>query len=341
MFPDSKITKNSCGRTKTTNVLSGAVAKESFSRRKSSDLYKWFGFATGGTSDENDKFLPMLIRHFASNGLYWTCLILTRSLNCRSCFKHSSLMRASLSWETCCTYTSNNTSSMTGKNKSLLKLIKDTQSQLPQKDFDVDCPCHLAHFCALKGSKALSMEIDNFGIDLFHHFKRSVKRKATLSDYMEFTNTEVKKIIKHVTTLWLSLGKSLDRTLLQWDALESYFLCEFEDNDEKTKYDDKVTREVRLVRKFNDPFTKLYVLFVQSIMPSLHTYNTFLQSEEPLVHLLQDTTWNLYKALLSRFIKPDVIAQNDDILCIDIGFHKLQRIFIYTHWIFHKAVCIL
>ena len=27
MFPDSKITKNSCGQTKTTNVLSGAVAK--------------------------------------------------------------------------------------------------------------------------------------------------------------------------------------------------------------------------------------------------------------------------------------------------------------------------
>ena len=119
MFPDSKITKNSCGRTKTTNVLSGAVAKESFSHRKSSDLCKWFGFATGGTSDENDKFLPMLIRHFArhfaSNGLYWTCLILARSLNCRSCFKHSSLMRESLSWETCCTYTLNNTSSMIGK----------------------------------------------------------------------------------------------------------------------------------------------------------------------------------------------------------------------------------
>ena len=298
MFPDSKITKNSCGQTKTTNVLSGAVAKESFSHRKSSDLCKWFGFATGGTSDENDKFLPMLIRHFArhfaSNGLYWTCLILTRSLNCRSCFKHSSLMRESLSWETCCTYTLNNTSSMIGKNKSLLKLIKDARSQLPQKIFDVDCPCYLAHFCALKGSKALSMEIDNFGINLFYHFKRSVKRKATLSDSMEFTNTEVKKSIKHVTTRWLSLGKSLDRTILQWDALESYFLSEFEDNNEKTKYDDKVIREVRLVRKFNDPFTKLYVLFMQSIMPS-HYPNTFLQLEEPLVHLLQDTTLNLYR----------------------------------------------
>ena len=101
---------------------------------------------------------------------------------------------------------------------------------------------------------------------------------------------------------------------MQWDALESYFLSEFEDNDEKTKDNDKVTREVRLVRKFNDPFTKLYALFVQSIMPSFDAYYTFLQSEEPLVALLQNRTLNLYKALLSRFIKPDIIAQSDDIL---------------------------
>ena len=96
---------------------------------------------------------------------------------------------------------------MISKNKSLLKLIKDAQSELPQKIFDVSCPCHLAHLCVQKGAKALSMQVDNFVIDLFYHFKRSVKRKATLRDYMEFTNTEVKKIIKHAPTRWLSLGK--------------------------------------------------------------------------------------------------------------------------------------
>ena len=105
---------------------------------------------------------------------------------------------------------------------------------------------------------------------------------------------------------------------MKWDALASYFLSEFEDNNEKTKDDSKATQAVRLVTKFNDPFTKLYALFVQSIMPSFDAYNIFLQSEEPFVHLLQGSTLNLYKALLFRFITPDVIAQSDDILCIDI-----------------------
>ena len=121
-----------------------------------------------------------------------------------------SLNKASLSWENCCQYSSDNTSSMVGKNKSLLKLIKDAQSETPQKIYDVGCPCHLAHLCAQKGAKALSMQVHDFVIDLFYHFKRSVKRKATLRDYMEFTNTEIMKVIKHVTTCLLSLGKSLD-----------------------------------------------------------------------------------------------------------------------------------
>ena len=65
------------------------------------------------------------------------------------------------------------------------------------------------------------MQVDDFVIDLSYHSKRSVSRKATFWDYMEFTNTDVKKTIKHVTTSCFSLGKSLDRTLIKWDVLES------------------------------------------------------------------------------------------------------------------------
>ena len=118
---------------------------------------------------------------------------------------------------------------------------------------------------------------------------------------------------------------------MQWDSLESYFLSRFEDNDEKTKDDDKVPQEIYLVRKFNDLFTKLYALFAQSIMPSFDAYYTFLQSEELLVHLLQDSTLNLYMALLPCFIKPDVIAQSDDILCTDIEDFKNYKKYSSIH----------
>ena len=112
----------------------------------------------------------------------------------------SSLRKASLFWETCCTYSLDNTSSMVGKNKSLLKLVKDAQAESPQKIFHIGCLYHLSDLCVQKDAKVLSIQVDDFVIDLFYHFERIVKRKAALRDYMEFTNTEVKKMIKHVTT---------------------------------------------------------------------------------------------------------------------------------------------
>ena len=78
MLPDSKIAKKR-SQTKTIHILSRAVAKLSIfdlkSALSSSDLYKWFGLATDGSSDDNDKFLPILVRHFATNGLVTTSLI--------------------------------------------------------------------------------------------------------------------------------------------------------------------------------------------------------------------------------------------------------------------------
>ena len=66
-------------------------------------------------------------------------------------------------------------------------------------------------------------------------------------------------------------------------------------------------------------------------MPSFDAYNAFLQSKEPLVHLLQDSPLNLCKALLSRFIKPNLIAQSDDILSSDIEDFKNYKEYSSIH----------
>ncbi|ESO99646.1 hypothetical protein LOTGIDRAFT_173655 [Lottia gigantea] len=49
------------------------------------------------------------------------------------------------------------------------------------------------------------------------------KRKEQYNDFLEFTQTEPLKIIKHCATRWLSLEKVIKRTLQQWAALSSYF----------------------------------------------------------------------------------------------------------------------
>ena len=141
-------------------------------------------------------------------------------------------------------YSSDYTNSMIGKRNSLLKRTTNVQGN--QKTFDVGCPCHLAHVCAGKGTKELSVNVEDFVIDLYYHFRRSAKRKAQLREYTEFNNNAMRKIIKHVSTKWLSLGKSLEGTLKQWDSLESYFISLFDlDDNEESENDDKPFLEKR------------------------------------------------------------------------------------------------
>ena len=207
---------------------------------------------------------------------------------------------------------------MVGARNSLLQKIKSSQGE--QKIFDVGCPCHLAHLCAGKGAKELSVNVEDFIIDIYYHFRRSAKRKQQLRDFMEFNNNEVRKIIKHVSTRWLSLGRCLDRTLKQWDSLESYFLSYFDLDDDPVNRDphDKPSRETRLVQAFKEPDTKLYAMFIQSVIPIFDSFNTFLQSEEPLIHVLFQSGMRLYRSLLTRFVLPEVIASTDDVLNIDL-----------------------
>ena len=141
-------------------------------------------------------------------------------------------------------YSSDYTNSMIGKRNSLLKRTTNVQGN--QKTFDVGYPCHLAHVCAGKGTKELSVNVEDFVIDLYYHFRRSAKRKAQLREYTEFNNNAMRKIIKHVSTKWLSLGKSLEGTLKQWDSLESYFISLFDlDDNEESENDGKPFLEKR------------------------------------------------------------------------------------------------
>ena len=129
------------------------------------------------------------------------------------------------------TYSADSTNSMVGKKNSLLTKVKNAQ-QKGQSIFDVGYPFNLASLCAEKGAKELSLNLEDMITDIYYHFRRSVKRKSILREYMEFTNTHIRKVIKHVSTRWLVLGKCLGRTLTQWDALKSYFVSNFDLSDD-------------------------------------------------------------------------------------------------------------
>ena len=60
-------------------------------------------------------------------------------------------------------------------------------------------------------------------IDTYYYFDKSTK---SLADYSVFCDVEVRKLLKHVSTRWLSLEAAVSRVLRQYPSLRSYFLSE-------------------------------------------------------------------------------------------------------------------
>lgn len=74
------------------------------------------------------------------------------------------------------------------------------------------------------------------------------QKTDTLKTFFEEFDMEYRKIIRHVSTRWLSMFKCVDRLIINWPALKSYFIslgkteCEsaiwkFIDNEDECKDD--------------------------------------------------------------------------------------------------------
>ena len=66
--------------------------------------------------------------------------------------------------------------------------------------------------------------------------------------------------------------------------------------------------------------TEVYLLFLQSILPVFNEANKFLQREEPLIHVLQQQLYSLFKKVLGKYVKPCVLVasiRERDLLSVD------------------------
>lgn len=74
--------------------------------------------------------------------------------------------------------------------------------------------------------QATKFDLEELMIDTYYYFDKSTKRKSGLAEYCTFCDTQYRKILKHVSTRWLSLEQAVERVLRQYPGLRSYFLSE-------------------------------------------------------------------------------------------------------------------
>ena len=311
VFPDSAIAaKYHSASTKATCMLNHAVAPLLKMGLIDNMKLNPFSIAVDGSNDTGlSKMNPLTVRIFDLE----RSRIVTRFLD--MCTATASTAEALYSvvdgklvelfgienpWEYCTSVAVDNTSANIGIHNSLKSRVLQRNSAI----FFSGCPCHMIHNAAQKAAVAFSscvgFDIEEFTVDLYYWFEKSTKRKNCLRSYCEFCDQEYRSIIKNVSTRWLSLETAINRCLKQYPSLKSYFLSE----------DDAAARFQRLKKLFENPMTEIYLLFFQSILPTLNCANKFLQREEPLIHLLQPQLLSLVKKLLSKFVKPSILVKS-------------------------------
>lgn len=307
-----------CAKTKTSCILNGAVAPEFRAELVSVMQQAPYSLSVDGSNDSGLlKMNPLTVRMFDEN----RGKVNTRFLDmCTTSGQHAGTAESifnkmdqvlslhHIPWDYCVGLGVDNTSVNIGRHNSIMTRIHQKNPNV----YIMGCPCHIAHNTASIAAEALQhdvrFDVEEIMVDLFYWFDKSTKRKSSLKEYCCFCDVQYRKIIKHVSTRWLSLEMAIERTLKLYDGLYSYFLSE----------SCSQARFMRLRSAFSSPITEIYLLFYQSVLPVFNRFNLFLQREDPCIHLVHDQCESLLKKILMKFIKPSVIRNATALADVDI-----------------------
>ena len=143
------------------------------------------------------------------------------------------LVSREILWDNCLSFSCDNASVMTGRFKGVAAFMKEKQKQL----YIAGCLCHLIHLAAEKAYHMLPGNMEELLIDIFFYLDKSSKRHQSLKKFQILCSIDTHKILKHVSTRWLSLHIVITRTLEQWPALLEFFKAEIKSSSTRLSSD--------------------------------------------------------------------------------------------------------
>lgn len=180
---------------------------------------------------------------------------------------------------------------MMGAHHSLMKLLKHDVPSL----FVIKCICHSFHLCASYACEKLPRFVEDVTRDIYNYFSSSPKRTAQFREFQIFCDVKIHKILHPAQTRWLSVQNVVCRILEQYGALQLYFTDAVSRND--------VLAVDNILSKMNDPTTKLFLQFLEFILPFFNNLNKEMQSESVKIHVLYKNISNILKTIFDCFIK--------------------------------------
>ena len=225
-------------------------------------------------------------------------------------------------WENCVGFSLDNTSANTGMRNS----IKSRIIAKNESCYIMGCPCHINHNntqqCSTAFTSATHFEIEDFCVDMFYYFNKSIKRQRDLNKYYKFCDQEHRQILKHINVLWLNLERAVERILKHYAGLQSYFLNENAPATGGNSEWGERKRWSRLKNAFKNPMTEIYLMFFSSGLPTFTTTNLLLQPENPCIYFIHDALNRFLTQVAGRFMTVCSIKSEDRLSTINLENHK-------------------
>ena len=228
MFPDSRIAVDfCCKRTKIKALISDAL--DPHLKKPILELAKAapFNILCDESNERGDqvKLLTILVRLYDPAG----GMVVTRHVDTVGITDLTAggifialitvLEARQLPFSNLMNFTSDTCNVMKGQKNGVIAKLRTLQPKI----IDIYCICHLINLCVRTATKQLPLKVDELLVDIYYHFWYSVKRIASFQEYADFCRIEYKSILKHCETRWLSLRKSIQRTIHMWDPFAHIF----------------------------------------------------------------------------------------------------------------------
>ncbi|KAK3912905.1 Zinc finger BED domain-containing protein 5 [Frankliniella fusca] len=320
-FPDSQIAQNmTLDRTKCTAIIQsvlGVVEKEDLSK----DLRetKFSVLVDESTDRGNVKNLVIVVHYVCpSTGQTVTALFELVELDPKDCSAEAifgrfqgALEKHGIPLTNIIGLACDNANVMTGRNNSFYSRLKAICPWL----ILINCICHSLAIAASHACKKLPSNIEALVRRVGNYVSSSPKRSAILEEFQEFYHNEKLKLLNPSRTRWLVLQPCVVRLLDNMQALVEFFsLCAFEDQKDR--------EAPTIVEELRNPFNKAYLLFLKYTLEHFNKVNALFQSEQVLVHKLQEASMTYLKQFCLNYMRDSVVPS---VATIDVTHPHFQK----------------
>lgn len=289
-----------CGKTKCT-----AVVKNVLGRKKRDELFDLlrensFSLMVDESTDRGcTKHLALVARVATSEGIKdaFLTLVPLESATAESLYEcvKSVFNDASVPYkQNMIGFAADGASVMMGAHHSLSSLLK---SDIPNL-FIMKCVCHSFHLCASYACKLLPRWIEDMTRDIYNYFL-SPKQMAIFKEFQEFANVKPHKILHPCQTRWLSLHSAVKRLLEQLPALKLFFT--------QAALEDRLMAPESILQRLNDPLGKLYLEFLDHVLPIFNDLNKEMQAENPKIYTLHSRVSAVLHTIFECYMKPNYL----------------------------------